>query len=68
MDQAVSFARQQWTGLSSSVGDAALRGRVDQAITSMDRAATDKNKAEAAAAGKAELDLVDALETWFKAH
>lgn len=65
MKEAVAFARQHWSIVSPKVNSRALVTKIDKAIADMGKAAIGRSKSLAATSVKAELDLVDQLETYF---
>lgn len=68
MKQAVAFANDNWALLTPKVGDPQLTSKFTRAIGEMEKAAALKSRPAAAAAAKAELDLVDQLEKHFLMH
>lgn len=68
MGKAAQIAKQEWLTLAPRVGSPNLAGEVSAAVTSMVRAAEQKDKSAAARSAKAALDLVDQLETHFAAN
>ncbi len=65
MKQAVTFGREQWTSIAPRVTDAALRARMDKALTEMDGAVATQHASAASAVAQRELALVDELEKFF---
>lgn len=65
MGEAAQFAKQEWLTLAPRVGSPKLAAEVNRAVAGMVDAAQHKDKSAAAQSAKAELDLVDQLETHF---
>ena len=68
MAEAVSFARDNWAKLSPRTKSFQGASGFEKAIADMDKAAAQRDVALATLSAKAELDLVDQLETFFSAH
>ena len=60
-----TFARERWATLSGMEPLSKLRTRFEIGLTAMDNAVTARSVAQARAAAKAELDMVDELEAAF---
>ena len=67
MMEAMVFAREQWSSISSRVTDPGLRGRMDISLSEMEGAAKRQDVSAASAAAQSELALVDDLEKFFNA-
>lgn len=65
MDEAMRFARTQWTDLKPTLKDAPLASSFERALVAMDKAVTNKDLAAASSSATEELDLVDKLETYY---
>lgn len=65
MAAATTYARERWATLSGLAPLAKLRTRFDNGLTAMDTAVKARNVTQARAAAKAELAMVDELETAF---
>lgn len=63
---ALNFARGQWSQIRSSVADSGLGGRFTQSLVTLDQALAARNAVAAQAAVEKELSLVDDLESYFK--
>ncbi len=68
MAEAVSFARENWARLSPRAKSFQGASAFEKAIADMDKAAAQRDVAHATLSAKAELDLVDQLETFFSAQ
>ena len=68
MTEAVSFARENWAKLFPRAKSFPEAIAFEKAIADMDKAVARKNESSAALSVKAELDLVDQLESFFSAH
>ncbi len=68
MAEAVSFARENWTRLSSRAKSFQGASAFEKVIADMDKATAQRDVALATLSAKAELELVDQLETFFSAH
>jgi hypothetical protein len=67
MAAATTYARERWANISGLAPLAKLRTRFDDGLTEMEAAVKAHNVTRARAAAKAELDMVDELETAFQA-
>ena len=65
MTEAVAFARRNWAKLLPRATTFPAAIAFEKAIADMDKAVTLRNASSAASSVKAELDLVDQLETFF---
>ncbi len=68
MSEAARFAKQEWQMLAPRVDSPKLAEEVSAAVASMASAAQQKDESAAARSAKAELDLVDRLETHFSSR
>ncbi len=65
MTEAVAFARENWAKLLPRAKSFPRAAAIEKAVADMDQAAAQKDVASATSSVKAELDLVDQLETFF---
>ena len=65
MQSAVQFAQEQWNSISGQISDTSLRNNFAAALDRMSKAVAGTSAEAAGNAGKAELDLVDKLESYF---
>jgi len=68
MGKATAFADANWTAIAGRVTDTALTGKIATELAAMKQAVAAHDTAAAAGSVKAELDLVDQLETYFNTH
>ena len=68
MRNATAFADANWTAIAPRVTDPALTGKIATELAAMKQAVAARNAEAAARSVKAELDLVDQLETYFNTH
>ncbi len=68
MALAASFARTNWARLLPVLGTSAVSAKVSKALADMEQSVAQRNAPMAAAAVKAELDVVDELEAFFAAR
>lgn len=68
MTKAVSFARETWAKLLPRAKSFPEAARFKKTIADMDKAVAQEEVSSAALSVKAELDLVDQLESFFSAH
>ena len=66
MGHALAFARQHWSSVATRPAVANVAPRFEASLVTMDQAVRDRNVAQARAAVKTELDLVDVLEAAFE--
>ncbi len=68
MGKAITFADANWTAIAARVTDTALTGKIATELAAMKQAVAAHDTAAAVRSVKAELDLVDQLETYFNTH
>ena len=68
MQDAMRYARSQWSTIAPQIKDAALSASFETSLGDMEKAAATKNAALAGSSATEELNLVDKLEMYFAAQ